>query len=76
LHLPGLRISPNGKQVAVWNMWGATVQVCDAESSRVEPRKLEGGNYRAMCAAFNPNGASLVVGYQDGTALIWDLTAK
>jgi WD40 repeat protein len=73
---PGVRFSPNGKSVAVWNVWGATVQVCDAESSLTAPRKLECGSYHAWCAAFSPNSASLVVGYQDGTALVWDLTAK
>jgi WD40 repeat protein len=76
LYLPGLRLSPNGKQVAVWNSWSPTVLVYDAESSLVEPRKLEGGTVRATSVAFNPNGASLAVGYQDGTALLWDLTAK
>jgi WD40 repeat protein len=53
--------------------------VCDAESSATPPRKLDGhsgSNYRAWCAAFSPNGASLAVGYADGTALVWDLSAK
>src|SRR5262249_8626802 len=76
VHNPGLRFSPNGKAVAVWNVWGATVQVCDAESSQVQPRKLEGSAHHASCAAFSPNNASLAVGYADGTALIWDLAAK
>lgn len=76
MHHPSLRFSPDGKRVAVWHMWRTAVQVCDAESGAVEPRKLEGGYYRATCAAFNPNGTSLVVGYQDGTALVWDLAGK
>ncbi len=76
VYLPALRFSPNGKQVAVWNVWGPVVQVCDAGSDAAPPRKLEGGNGRATAAAFSPDGKSLVVGYQDGTALVWDLSAK
>ena len=76
MHNPSLQFDPKGKSVAIWNMWSPTVQICTAESSDVEPRNLEGGNYRATGAAFSPNGASLVVGYQDGTALMWDLLAK
>jgi WD40 repeat protein len=75
-YLPALRFSPNGKQVAVWNVWGPTVQVCDAESSATPTRMLEGGTYCATTAAFSRSGASLAVGYQDGTTLVWDLTAK
>jgi WD40 repeat protein len=76
MYKPALRFSPNGKQVAVWNVWGVTVHVCDSESSENPPRKLVGDKARVSCAAFSPNGASLVVGYEDGTALVWDLTAK
>jgi WD40 repeat protein len=76
VYRPALRFSPGGNQIAVWNVWGSTVQVCDTESDKTPPRKLAGGNYRAWCAAFSPNGASLAVGYEDGTALVWDLTVK
>jgi WD40 repeat protein len=68
-----LRFSPNGKSVAAW---GDTVLLFDAESSQTEPRKLESGNGPPVCVAFRPNGASLAVGYQDGTALVWDLVRK
>jgi WD40 repeat protein len=73
---PALRFSPNGKRIAVWNALSPTVLLCDAESSQVDPRKLEGGTRRATAAAFNPNGTRLVVGYQDGTALVWDVSTK
>lgn len=68
-----LRFSPNGKRVAAW---GDTVLLFDAESSQTKPRKLEGGNAPPVCVAFRPNGASLAVGYRDGTALVWDLISK
>jgi WD40 repeat protein len=73
---PALRFSPSGKQVAVLNVRGRTVHVCDAASSEKPPRKLVGDSSRAWCAAFSPNEASLAVGYEDGTTLIWDLSAK
>ena len=71
-----LRFSPNGKQVAVWNVWSTAVQVCDAESGTTAIRKLDGVSARPTCVAFSPNGASLAVGYRNGTALVWDLSAK
>jgi WD40 repeat protein len=75
VYKPGLRFSPNSKTIAVWNVWGATVQVCDAEG-QAQPRKLVAASAQPTCVAFSPNSASLVVGYQDGTALVWDLTKK
>ncbi len=76
MHHPALRFSPTGKQVAVWNVWDAAVRVCDADTSETPVRKLDSAGSRATCAAFSPNGATLAVGYRDGTALLWDLTAK
>ena len=74
LHLPGVAFAQTGKHVAVWSVWG-TVVVYNAESD-AKPRKLTVAGARPTCAAFSPNGASLAVGYQDGTTLLWDLTAK
>jgi WD40 repeat protein len=65
---------PSGTRLAVWNVQ-ASVLVYDAEGF-AEPRKLRTPDASPSCAAFSPNGASLAVGYQNGTALIWDLTAK
>ncbi|MBA4065245.1 MAG: hypothetical protein C0501_16340 [Isosphaera sp.] len=70
------RYSPDGKRVAVWGGAGTGVRVCDAESGRVKPVVYDGGVSRPTAAAFGPDGKSLVVGYQDGTALVWDLAAK
>ena len=66
---PTARASPRGAVPSV---------LYDAESSQTEPRKFEvgRGNVPRVCAAFSPNGASLAVGYQDGTALVWDLIKK
>ena len=44
--------------------------------SLTAPRKLEASDHRLMCVAFSPNNSNLVAGYEDGTALVWDLTAK
>ena len=73
-YYPALLFNPTGSRVAVWNV-EAGVLVCDA-GGPAEPRKLDAGHARPTCAAFSPNSANLVVGYQDGTALVWDLTAK
>jgi RNA polymerase sigma factor (sigma-70 family) len=73
-YVHGLVFDRTGSQVAVWNH-GAQVMLYPAEK-RTEPRKLDRGSVSPSCVAFSPNGASLAVGYLDGTALLWDLTAK
>jgi WD40 repeat protein len=73
-YAPGMLFDPSGTRLAVWNVQ-ASVLVYDAEGF-AEPRKLRTPDTSPSCAAFSPNGASLAVGYQNGTALIWDLTAK
>jgi WD40 repeat protein len=52
------------------------VQIWGTGADEDEPRKLVGGTFGATCAAFSPNGGLLVVGYQDGTALVWDMLAR
>jgi WD40 repeat protein len=73
-YVPALLFNQTGTRLAVWNV-PAGVLVCDAKGT-AEPRKLRAPGVAANCAAFSPNGASLAVGYQDGTALIWELAAK
>ena len=74
LYNPALLFSPNGKSVVLWTIWG-WVLVFDTDSGAPR-RSLEAREARPTCAAFSPNSASLAVGYQDGTTLLWDLTAK
>jgi WD40 repeat protein len=71
----GVKVSPDGKQVAVWSGPGTRVLVCDVESN-AKPRVFDGGMSRPTAVAFSPNNAVLVVGYNDGTALVWDLAKK
>lgn len=73
-HYPDIRFSPEGKRVAAGVPFSG-VFVCDAKSD-AKPLKFAADQGHAMCLAFSPNGASLAAGYTDGTAIIWDLTAK
>lgn len=68
-----LMFSPHGKQVAMRTE--TDVLVCDVEND-AKPRKLDTDSTWPTCMAFSPNCASLAVGYEDGTSLIWDLTSK
>lgn len=70
---PAFVFDRSGSQIAVRS--GESVLLCDAKGT-AEPRKLTNPLSRPTCTAFSPNGAALAVGYEDGTALVWDLTAK
>lgn len=69
---PRLLFAPSGKQVAM--LLRTSVLVCDIAPD-AQPRKLDANGSEPSCAAFAPNSAALAVGYADGTALVWDLTA-
>ena len=71
----GVKFSPNGKRLAVWAGPGTKVLLCDVEWD-AKPRVLDGGLSRPTCVAFSPNNSDLVVGYLDGTALVWNLTDR
>lgn len=67
-----MRFSPDGSRLAVMRNGEADVSVYDV-SHAAKPHNLVGGVSAPTCCAFSPNGASLVVGYEDGTSLIWGL---
>lgn len=75
-----MRFSPDRRYLAIWcgdYIEGqAGVEVWDIESAE-KPRTFEAEPWTsASCTAFSPDGSKLAVGYSNGTALIWDLTAK
>jgi WD40 repeat protein len=72
-YFPELRFDRTGARVAVRS--GPVVLLCDATGTAAL-RKLEAGSIPPTAMAFSPNGATLAVGYEDGTALLWDMTAK
>jgi WD40 repeat protein len=76
-----MKLSADGKRLVMWSVIGSrgasSVFVWDLDAEPTVPQEFVAEPWaQATCAAFSPNGASLVVGYQDGTALVWDLTAK
>jgi WD40 repeat protein len=79
---PGhLTFSPDGTSMAVrytrGSLRGQTLFVWEPGKGPAGLRALgAGAGSGVLCAAFSPDGKSLAVGYSDGTALVWDLTAK
>jgi WD40 repeat protein len=76
-----MKFSPDGKQLVMWHppgtRGGLPVLVWDVDSPETPPRKLVAEEWQlANCVAFSPDGSKLAVGYNDGTAMIWDLAGK
>jgi WD40 repeat protein len=70
-----MKFSPDGKRLAVWSPSQQQFTLYDMQSA-AKPLVLDGGLSPPTCCAFNSAGTSLAVGYEDGTSLVWDLTAK
>ncbi len=73
---PRMKFSPDSKRLAMWSAGRSAVIVFDTESSAVKPLVFDGSIGRPQYVVFSPDNTKLVVGYEDGTALVWDLTAK
>jgi hypothetical protein len=63
--------APDGKTLAVPEQ-GGTVELIELATGRVR-RKLSGSQGLISCLAFSPDGARLVSGSADGTALVWSV---
>jgi WD40 repeat protein len=70
-----MKFSPDGKRLAVWSPSQQQLSLYDLRTG-AKPLVLDGGLSPPTCCAFNSVGTSLAVGYEDGTSLVWDLTAK
>jgi WD40 repeat protein len=68
-----VKFDATGSRVAAWYI-GKHVFVCDAAGDT--RLRLESPDSAPTCAEFHPDGRALAVGYRDGTALVWDLSAK
>ncbi|MBN9120710.1 MAG: PQQ-binding-like beta-propeller repeat protein [Planctomycetes bacterium] len=73
---PNCKFGPDGTRVAVWSGFGGTGVTVYGVRTDAKPLVLDGGLSAPTAVAFHPNGKSVVVGYADGTSLVWDLTAK
>jgi WD40 repeat protein len=51
------------------------IRLCRVDDGR-EVRTIRGYGHRARALAFSPDGLRLIVGLEDTTALVWDLTDK
>jgi WD40 repeat protein len=68
-----LKVSPDGRILAVSNYHSGTIILWDLASGR-ERTTLRGHSSRVVCLAFAPDGRSLAsTGVEDGSILIWDL---
>jgi WD40 repeat protein len=67
--------SPQGNVLATWE-WrsGGTISLWDALTGRPLGR-LEGHRSAVRCAAFTPDGKTLITGSDDTTILFWDITS-
>lgn len=65
-------ISPDGRLVAAGD--GASLRLWSVETGQIIG-DLVGHSGQVNTAAFSPDGASLVSGSTDGTAVVWDLAA-
>jgi RNA polymerase sigma factor (sigma-70 family) len=61
--------SPDGKVLAIPGD-GGTVSLVEVATGK-ERRSLKGGRIAVTCVAFSPDGTSVVMGRQDGSALVW-----
>ena len=73
-----IAISPNGRLLPMVDRHFSgsdAVRVFDLESRRVIAR-FDSAQGRPRCFAFSPDGTRLVTGMEDGTALVWELSAE
>jgi WD40 repeat protein len=74
VHWP-LTFSPDGTRFATSNAWNDTgVRVWETATGKLLGR-LDGSPTRVIRIAFGPDGRRLASGGEDGTALVWDLSA-
>jgi len=54
-----------------WRLWEPKLREKQKPEERSQPTVLRGDSGLLMCAAFSPDGKSLITGSDDGTARIW-----